>query len=81
MNFCKQSAQRPNSPEAYQTLLADAIRGDQSAFVRFDEIEASWKIIDRALKKPRVLYAYKKRSSGPNELVEWSKKYGLEWKA
>lgn len=29
-------------PEAYETLLADVATGDQTLFVRSDEVEAAW---------------------------------------
>ena len=59
-----------NTPEAYETLLEDVIRGDQSVFVRNDEIEHAWKIID-SVKKEKV-YSYKKGSKGPKQLEKWS---------
>jgi glucose-6-phosphate 1-dehydrogenase len=31
-------------PEAYEALLLDAFKGDQSNFVRDDELDASWRI-------------------------------------
>lgn len=33
-------------PDAYQTLLFDIIQGDQTLFVRADEVEASWRLYD-----------------------------------
>jgi len=33
-------------PEAYERLLLDAIHGDASLFIRGDEIERAWEIID-----------------------------------
>jgi glucose-6-phosphate 1-dehydrogenase len=33
-------------PDAYQTLLFDIIEGDQTLFVRADEVEASWRLYD-----------------------------------
>ncbi|MDJ0953664.1 MAG: glucose-6-phosphate dehydrogenase [Acidimicrobiia bacterium] len=33
-------------PDAYQTLLFDIIQGDQTLFVRSDEVEASWRLYD-----------------------------------
>ena len=33
-------------PEAYERLLLDALQGDASLFMRSDEIERSWEIID-----------------------------------
>ncbi|MGH3261675.1 MAG: glucose-6-phosphate dehydrogenase, partial [Trebonia sp.] len=37
------------SPEAYERLILDAMRGDASLFTRNDEIEALWGIIDPIL--------------------------------
>src|SRR5439155_11700905 len=33
-------------PEAYERLLLDAIQGDASLFMRADEIERAWEIMD-----------------------------------
>jgi glucose-6-phosphate 1-dehydrogenase len=37
------------SPEAYERLILDAMRGDATLFTRNDEIEALWGIIDPIL--------------------------------
>ena len=37
------------SPEAYERLILDAMRGDATLFTRHDEIEALWGIIDLIL--------------------------------
>lgn len=34
------------SPDAYQRLLLDALRGDQTLFLRADEVEAAWQWTD-----------------------------------
>ncbi|MEI8195032.1 MAG: glucose-6-phosphate dehydrogenase [Phycisphaerae bacterium] len=34
------------SPEAYERLLLDAIQGDSTLFIRRDEVESAWGIID-----------------------------------
>jgi glucose-6-phosphate 1-dehydrogenase len=36
-------------PEAYERLLLDALLGDQTLFLRSDEIEASWQYADQVL--------------------------------
>ncbi len=36
-------------PDAYQTLILDVIEGDQTLFVRSDEVEASWSLYDPLL--------------------------------
>jgi glucose-6-phosphate 1-dehydrogenase len=37
------------SPEAYERLIMDAMRGDATLFTRDDEVEAQWEIIDPIL--------------------------------
>ena len=34
------------SPDAYERLLMDAMRGNASLFMRRDEVEAAWRFID-----------------------------------
>ena len=38
-------------PEAYQRLLLDVMTGDQTLFMRFDTLEATWKLLDPVLQK------------------------------
>jgi glucose-6-phosphate 1-dehydrogenase len=57
-------------PEAYTTLLLDAMRGDATLFTRGDEVEAEWRIItpiEEAWAKlpPPVVPNYAAGSSGP----------------
>ena len=40
---------RKEPPEAYERLIADAIAGDQSLFIRGDEAEAAWEVVDPIL--------------------------------
>jgi glucose-6-phosphate 1-dehydrogenase len=42
----KQAYQNQALPEAYERLLLDAIQGDASLFMRADEIERAWEIMD-----------------------------------
>ena len=59
------------SPEAYERLILDAMRGDASLFTRGDEVEASWEICDPILKAwaaaPGPLPTYPAGSAGPAE--------------
>ncbi len=34
------------TPEAYERLLLDAIAGDATLFIRRDEVETAWQIVD-----------------------------------
>jgi glucose-6-phosphate 1-dehydrogenase len=45
LDFSYQEAFRTASPEAYETLLLDIIKGDATLFMRADQVEASWKLI------------------------------------
>ena len=38
------------SLEAYETLLLDIIQGDRSLFIRFDEVELAWQVVDPILR-------------------------------
>jgi len=80
MDFCHACLFGPNTPQAYEVLLADVLLGDQSVFLRFDEIEYSWKLIDKILRKKHTVHSYEKNSNGPKKLEEFSKKFNLVWK-
>jgi glucose-6-phosphate 1-dehydrogenase len=55
-------------PEAYETLLLDVLRGDQTLFVHADEVEESWRIHEPlVLEPPRPVYSYTSGSWGPRE--------------
>jgi glucose-6-phosphate 1-dehydrogenase len=79
MNFSHSNEYGVNTPKAYETLLTEIIEGKQTAFVRNDEIEAAWKVVDSITRKK--VFSYKKWSSGPKELKSWSMKNHVDWKA
>lgn len=43
--FDYMGSKKSDSPEAYETLLLDAIIGDQTLFMRADQVEAAWEMI------------------------------------
>jgi glucose-6-phosphate 1-dehydrogenase len=45
MRFSYREAFGGVSPEAYETLLLDVIRGDTTLFLRDDQVEAAWSVI------------------------------------
>lgn len=47
MDFCQNCEIGSNSPEAYERLIYDVMRGDSTLFTRWDEVEYSWKFIDK----------------------------------
>jgi glucose-6-phosphate 1-dehydrogenase len=46
MDFAYGSAFSVDSPDAYETLILDALQGDASLFTRADEVEQAWSIVD-----------------------------------
>lgn len=68
-------------PEAYESLILDAVRGEHSNFVRDDELFVSWGILTPLLhqidagKVPCVTYSY--GSKGPAEMKDLYSKLGI----
>jgi len=46
MHFSYDSEFGAYTPEAYERLLLEAIAGDATLFIRRDEVEAAWGIVD-----------------------------------
>ena len=46
MNFSYDAEYGAYTPEAYERLLLDALVGDATLFIRRDEVEAAWNIVD-----------------------------------
>ncbi len=68
---------------AYERLLLDLIEGDQTLFVRRDEVEAQWQWIDRVRAawqaeglRPRN---YSAGSWGPNAAIALAERDGVSW--
>lgn len=78
LEFSQLSTFGPNTPEGYENLFADIIRGDQSVFTRDDEIDKQWQVVDKI--KRGKLYSYKKGSKGPKELEAFNKKHNIRWR-
>jgi glucose-6-phosphate 1-dehydrogenase len=50
MEFLYGTSFMSQSPEAYERLILDAMRGDATLFTRNDEVDAQWSIIDPILR-------------------------------
>ncbi|MBE3574258.1 MAG: glucose-6-phosphate dehydrogenase [Firmicutes bacterium] len=46
MDFCRNCGTTANSPEAYERLLFDVMRGDATLFTRWDEVSLAWEFVD-----------------------------------
>jgi glucose-6-phosphate 1-dehydrogenase len=85
MEFNYGEAFLSTSPEAYERLLLDALRGDATLFTRADEVEAEWEIVDPILEawgsgdSPRPA-AYEAGSQGPAEADELLAVRAREWR-
>ena len=71
MEFLYGTSFLSQSPEAYERLILDAMRGDATLFTRNDEVEAQWRIIDPIIeaweKDDRPLPTYPAGTQGPEE--------------
>jgi glucose-6-phosphate 1-dehydrogenase len=71
MEFLYGAAFLSQSPEAYERLILDAMRGEATLFTRSDEVEAQWAICDPILHQWRAsrgpLPRYPAGSQGPAE--------------
>ena len=71
------------SPEAYERLLLDAMLGDSTLFIRRDEVEGAWSIIDNieeswARGAPPLAF-YPAGSWGPSEANKLMEADGRTW--
>ncbi|MDB5035596.1 MAG: glucose-6-phosphate dehydrogenase [Chlorobi bacterium] len=65
--------------EAYQTLLLDVLQGDQTLFVRADEVETSWGIYTPIVENPPEPFLYSSGGWGPKEADRLVEVTGEEW--
>jgi glucose-6-phosphate 1-dehydrogenase len=72
-----------NGRDAYETLLEDVMIGDATLFMRADEVEAQWRIVEpvistweNAFDDPAI---YERGSWGPNEADDLLAKTGRVW--
>ena len=78
-------AQGLGMPDAYERLVMDVIRGDQTLFMRGDEVEAAWRWIDpiiaAAEAAPERPQPYDSYSSGPEDALMLMHRDGRRWRA
>jgi glucose-6-phosphate 1-dehydrogenase len=71
MQFLYGTSFMSQSPEAYERLILDVMRGDATLFTRNDEVEAQWRICDPIVqawsRTPGPLPQYPAGSEGPQE--------------
>jgi glucose-6-phosphate 1-dehydrogenase len=83
MDFTQESGVSHNTPEAYERLLNDAIRGDSTYFTRWDEVSHAWQFVDSIAaawkESPDTLSFYPAGSWGPEAADELLDRDGFKW--
>jgi glucose-6-phosphate 1-dehydrogenase len=67
-------------PEAYEHLLYDALTGDQTLFIRADEVDRAWRIVQPLLDAPSDPVTYEPGSWGPKDADELLGRDGRTWR-
>ena len=63
-------------PQPYERLLADALRGDDTLFPRWEVIEETWRIVQPLLDSPPPLETYGQGAWGPASAEELAAGHG-----
>ena len=85
MDFCQSCSleNRINTPEAYERLLSACIRGERSWFSQWDQIETSWRFVERLRELGRAeglpVLNYEPGSMGPPEADALLARFGHGW--
>ncbi len=85
MDFSYGSSFNVDSPDAYETLILDALLGDASLFTRADEVEAAWDvvapIVDAWLDQPPPTFPdYEAGTWGPDAADALLARDGRRWR-
>lgn len=72
MDFSYKQSYVESIPEAYETLILDALEGEATLYMRADQVEQAWKMVTpildhwKSMKKPALCY-YEAGTFGPKE--------------
>ncbi len=85
MDFFYGQAFQQRSPDAYERLLLDALRGDASLFTRSDEVEYGWRFTTSILESwanlpPPKLPNYSPFTDGPGEITRLVEGTQAQWR-
>ncbi|PTE12778.1 glucose-6-phosphate dehydrogenase [Pseudogemmobacter blasticus] len=77
-------AELADAPDAYERLIMDVIRGNQTLFMRGDEVEAAWAWTDPIIQgweaRGDAPQAYDPGSSGPEDALMLMHRDGRRWR-
>lgn len=84
LNFSNKAIDGINTPEAYEKLLFDCMRGDATNFTHWDEVALSWSFVDKISEmwentKEESFPNYPAGSEGPKAADELLEKDGYFW--
>jgi glucose-6-phosphate 1-dehydrogenase len=83
LDFLYKTAFNVEPPEAYERLINDSLHGEQTLFIRGDEAEAAWKVIDPIeqawAKSPNPPEEYTPGSWGPQKAMDLIELDGRRW--
>ena len=78
------SSSKLRMPDAYERLVMDVIRGDQTLFMRGDEVEAAWEWVDPIIagweERGDRPVSYDPGSSGPEDALMLLHRDGRRWR-
>jgi len=84
MDFVYGASFMVDAPDAYETLIVDALRGDATLFTRQDEVEQQWRLVDPIARawalEPRDLPVYPAGTWGPIEADLLIARDGRAWR-
>lgn len=83
LNYIHSSPDGMNTPEAYEKLILDCLRGDATYFSHWDEVSLSWNFIDHIAdvwtNTKDHFPNYKSGSMGPKEADDLIQRDGFQW--
>ena len=83
LHLTDESQQKGDSYDAYERLLLDAIHGDQTLFMRRDEVETAWRWIDSIIEaweeNNTAIKSYNAGTMGPNAATALLAVDGRSW--
>ncbi len=82
LGFSYQNDLGSHNPDAYETLLLDVMQGDATLFMRSDEVEAQWRIVQPLLEGTAAMgkpHGYPAGSRGPDAAYELLSRQGRSW--
>ncbi len=83
MDFCQSCVVGLNTPEAYERLLYDAMRGNSTHFTRWDEVSVAWEFVDQIAaawaENAADLHTYAAGSWGPDAARRLLQADGFDW--